>query len=159
MTQSQSQPTTIDPGIVAAAQQAIMKHPHYREGGSVTAFGYANVALEAVGYAALKSRITELEAWQRASLETRDMDRDEIAALKANECKAAEHIRGLEEAQKMMLAIAVDCRGAAEEYARMNGVRDTDAVADIYERIAATIEAAAFSHAGPVARDGERDAQ
>ena len=75
--------------------------------------GLANAALiiEAVNsHAALKARITELEA---------------------NERKAAEHIRGLEEALRR-IASYQECPGAG--------------------KIART----ALSHAGPVARDGER---
>jgi hypothetical protein len=34
------------PEVVAAVQQAIMKHPHF-EGGSATAFGFANTAIDA----------------------------------------------------------------------------------------------------------------
>ena len=51
------QPMSIE--LVAAVQQAIMRHPHYKDG-PVTAFGYANVALKAADFATLKARIEEL---------------------------------------------------------------------------------------------------
>lgn len=65
MTPPRSQPMNIDPELVAAVQQAIMRHPHYKDG-PVTAFGYANVALKAADYATLKARISELESNERA---------------------------------------------------------------------------------------------
>lgn len=50
----------IAPEDAAAAQQAIMRHPHF-DGNSATAFGFANTALKAVGHASLKARIVKLE--------------------------------------------------------------------------------------------------
>jgi hypothetical protein len=51
--------------MVAAAQQAIMVHPHY-EGSTVTAFGFANVAVKAALAAQPQSPAVSLDIAQEA---------------------------------------------------------------------------------------------
>jgi hypothetical protein len=107
-------------------------------------FGYgieddANAALivEAVNsHATLKARVAELELWQRANLEVRDIDSARIAELEANE-------RALV---------------SALESSREHIAADADSMTPGWRSAARLVEEinAALSHAGPVARDGER---
>jgi hypothetical protein len=86
--------------------------------------------------ATLKARVAELELWQRANLEVRDIDSARIAELEANE-------RALV---------------SALESSREHIAADADSMTPGWRSAARLVEEinAALSHAGPVARDGER---